>query len=118
MAEELLRHQIHGSPPPAPPTLGGGAVDPLPHYLELQEAIERSRGDVGGRLRLASVQRKAARASLARANYQAALEREPRALSETTQPLEKPRRSGSVVGRNAPCLCGSGKKYKKCCLGK
>ena len=22
------------------------------------------------------------------------------------------------TGRNAPCLCGSGKKYKKCCLGK
>jgi len=22
------------------------------------------------------------------------------------------------VGRNAPCPCGSGKKYKKCCLGK
>jgi hypothetical protein len=22
------------------------------------------------------------------------------------------------VGRNDPCLCGSGKKYKKCCLGK
>ena len=21
------------------------------------------------------------------------------------------------VGRNAPCPCGSGKKYKKCCLG-
>jgi len=20
------------------------------------------------------------------------------------------------IGRNAPCLCGSGKKYKKCCL--
>lgn len=20
-------------------------------------------------------------------------------------------------GRNDPCLCGSGKKYKKCCLG-
>ncbi|MGN6136860.1 MAG: SEC-C metal-binding domain-containing protein [Aureliella sp.] len=20
------------------------------------------------------------------------------------------------VGRNAPCPCGSGKKYKKCCL--
>lgn len=19
------------------------------------------------------------------------------------------------IGRNAPCLCGSGKKYKKCC---
>jgi hypothetical protein len=22
------------------------------------------------------------------------------------------------IGRNEPCLCGSGKKYKKCCLGK
>ena len=21
-------------------------------------------------------------------------------------------------GRNDPCLCGSGKKYKKCCIGK
>ena len=22
----------------------------------------------------------------------------------------------SKIGRNDPCLCGSGKKYKKCCL--
>ncbi|MEA3347685.1 MAG: SEC-C metal-binding domain-containing protein, partial [Pseudomonadota bacterium] len=22
------------------------------------------------------------------------------------------------IGRNDPCFCGSGKKYKKCCLGK
>ena len=22
------------------------------------------------------------------------------------------------AGRNEPCPCGSGKKYKKCCLGK
>ena len=27
-------------------------------------------------------------------------------------------RAGTKVGRNAPCPCGSGKKYKKCCLGK
>jgi len=26
------------------------------------------------------------------------------------------KRSGSRVGRNDPCPCGSGKKYKKCCL--
>jgi uncharacterized protein YecA (UPF0149 family) len=26
--------------------------------------------------------------------------------------------SKSKLGRNAPCPCGSGKKYKKCCLGK
>ena len=24
---------------------------------------------------------------------------------------------GSPLGRNDPCPCGSGKKYKKCCLG-
>jgi uncharacterized protein YecA (UPF0149 family) len=26
--------------------------------------------------------------------------------------------SKAQVGRNDPCPCGSGKKYKKCCLGK
>jgi uncharacterized protein YecA (UPF0149 family) len=25
-------------------------------------------------------------------------------------------RQGPKVGRNDPCPCGSGKKYKKCCL--
>jgi hypothetical protein len=44
------------------------------------------------------------------------------------QPLPKKEADGSVgeqtivkgekVGRNDPCPCGSGKKYKKCCLGK
>ncbi len=36
-------------------------------------------------------------------------------------PAAKPvtfRREGSKVGRNDPCPCGSGKKYKKCCMGK
>ena len=31
---------------------------------------------------------------------------------------EKPatvKREGKKIGRNAPCPCGSGKKYKKCC---
>lgn len=26
-------------------------------------------------------------------------------------------RTSSKLGRNEPCACGSGKKYKKCCLG-
>jgi len=26
------------------------------------------------------------------------------------------KRDGPKVGRNDPCPCGSGKKYKKCCL--
>jgi uncharacterized protein YchJ len=29
-----------------------------------------------------------------------------------------PARRGKKIGRNAPCPCGSGKKYKKCCLKK
>jgi uncharacterized protein len=27
----------------------------------------------------------------------------------------EPRHTASKVGRNDPCPCGSGKKYKKCC---
>jgi yecA family protein len=30
-------------------------------------------------------------------------------------PWDTPRRVGPKVGRNEPCPCGSGKKYKKCC---
>ena len=30
-----------------------------------------------------------------------------------TKPIRNPLRG---VGRNDPCPCGSGKKYKKCCL--
>ncbi len=26
-----------------------------------------------------------------------------------------PERKGQKIGRNDPCPCGSGKKYKKCC---
>ena len=30
-------------------------------------------------------------------------------------PIETVRRQGRKIGRNEPCPCGSGKKYKKCC---
>ena len=38
-------------------------------------------------------------------------------VSEAAQQLEKARpvRTGPKVGRNDPCPCGSGKKYKQCC---
>jgi uncharacterized protein YecA (UPF0149 family) len=29
-----------------------------------------------------------------------------------------PQRFVTKIGRNEPCPCGSGRKYKKCCLGK
>jgi uncharacterized protein YecA (UPF0149 family) len=34
---------------------------------------------------------------------------------QRTQPV---RRVEAKVGRNDPCPCGSGKKYKKCCMSK
>lgn len=34
---------------------------------------------------------------------------------EEEQKVKKPRRTGEQVGRNDPCPCGSGKKFKKCC---
>lgn len=30
--------------------------------------------------------------------------------------IQHPYKTTSKIGRNDPCLCGSGKKYKKCCL--
>jgi len=38
--------------------------------------------------------------------------------AESKKPAERPPtpvRSGPKVGRNDPCPCGSGKKYKACC---
>ena len=33
--------------------------------------------------------------------------------------IKKPvRRESAKVGRNDPCTCGSGKKYKQCCMNK
>lgn len=34
------------------------------------------------------------------------------------QPIKAPIRTVNKVGRNDPCPCGSGQKYKRCCLGK
>lgn len=34
------------------------------------------------------------------------------------RPAHPPDRAAKKIGRNAPCPCGSGKKYKKCCLAK
>jgi len=30
----------------------------------------------------------------------------------------KPKQADPKVGRNDPCPCGSGKKFKKCCMAK
>jgi len=45
---------------------------------------------------------------------------QPKEIRKTNRVFEiseppKPARAGPKVGRNDPCPCGSGKKYKKCC---
>ena len=44
----------------------------------------------------------------------------PEDISEVTRLLNppKPKKAGPKVGRNDPCPCGSGKKFKKCCMAK
>jgi preprotein translocase subunit SecA len=37
------------------------------------------------------------------------------AAEDLSKPKPKPQRTGPKVGRNDPCPCGSGKKYKNCC---
>ncbi len=37
------------------------------------------------------------------------------AAGAEARPAEPIKRDGDKIGRNAPCPCGSGKKYKKCC---
>lgn len=40
---------------------------------------------------------------------------QPTSMPFTTRPLSEPIRAAAKVGRNDPCPCGSGKKFKKCC---
>ena len=37
------------------------------------------------------------------------------AAENLSKPKSQPKRTGPKVGRNDPCPCGSGKKYKNCC---
>ena len=34
---------------------------------------------------------------------------------QLSEPYAEPVRTEPKIGRNEPCACGSGKKYKKCC---
>jgi len=94
---------------------GYGQKDPLREYQRegfemFAEMIERIKSETVGalmRVRIAS-----------EADVQALAPEEdiPLAYSggDASQP-EPAQREGKKVGRNDPCPCGSGKKYKKCC---
>ena len=42
----------------------------------------------------------------------------PKSYPTYSTPTARPASSAPKIGRNDPCPCGSGKKYKKCCLEK
>jgi len=46
------------------------------------------------------------------------LEQARMAGSGDYQPVQQIVRGAAKIGRNDPCPCGSGKKYKKCCGAK
>ncbi len=63
---------------------------------------------------VAETQRAPVNVQYQHADYGSALDEEPKkedAQPEKTQPFV---RQGEKVGRNSPCPCGSGKKYKQC----
>jgi len=43
--------------------------------------------------------------------------RRPEMLRSAHSPAQLSQGPARRVGRNDPCPCGSGKKFKKCCLG-
>lgn len=61
-----------------------------------------------------------ARAKLERLEFDLAIERTrvvrlERQLAKLELPVQSTTQPNQKTGRNAPCPCGSGKKYKRCC---
>jgi preprotein translocase subunit SecA len=68
-------------------------------------------GDAGLTQNFAAAGREAARSGALADSSGEAYE----AAQQATRTVVAPRNVGEKIGRNDPCPCGSGKKYKKCC---
>jgi preprotein translocase subunit SecA len=90
-----------------------GQIDPLREYqLEGYEMFENM---------IASIEEEVAK-YIMKAQIQNNLERQEVAKGHAVHPKEgdekvkrKPVKKAIDIGRNDPCICGSGKKYKNCC---
>ncbi|MBU1739956.1 MAG: preprotein translocase subunit SecA, partial [Proteobacteria bacterium] len=99
---------------------GYGQMDPLREYKKeayamFADMFQRIKDETIGTLFLIQLEDKEAMEA-----YYAEELRQEMALSHPggdggEEPKAEPVRKGQKVGRNAPCPCGSGKKYKKCC---
>ncbi|WP_027409300.1 preprotein translocase subunit SecA [Anoxybacteroides tepidamans] len=104
-AMEQLRQGIH--------LRAYGQVDPLREYQMEGYAMFEAM--------IASIEEEVAK-YIMKAEIHSNLERQEVAKGEAVHPKEdegevkrKPVRKAMDVGRNDPCICGSGKKYKNCC---
>ncbi len=96
---------------------GYGQVDPLVEYKReghamFQAMIDKIKEDIIRGLFYIRVEREQEREQLQREQ-----EQQPMYFShgDSSAPATKTVRKGKKIGRNDPCPCGSGKKYKKCC---
>ena len=104
-AMEQLRQGIH--------LRAYGQIDPLREYqMEGYAMFENM---------IASIEEEVAK-YIMKAEIHSNLERQEVAKGEAVHPKEgegevkrKPYRKAVRIGRNDPCICGSGKKYKHCC---
>ena len=89
-------------------------------FAQLVETVDREAVEMIFRLQLASPPPETAQADTSRMK---AVHEEASAMgyggvdeeSRTAGKKQPVKRSTQKVGRNDPCPCGSGKKYKKCC---
>lgn len=96
---------------------GYGQLDPLREYKKegyalFEELMDRIREETLTTLSRIPVLRQ-------RSEDETLSKKKKRAMQfshgEESEKPETVRRAGKKIGRNAPCPCGSGKKYKKCC---
>lgn len=94
---------------------GYGQRDPLTEYKKeafnmFAELTGRISADVVSRLFKIQI-REGDSVSRQQQTHRQAIRYNKGEISESSQPVTR----GKKVGRNEPCPCGSGKKYKKCC---
>jgi preprotein translocase subunit SecA len=105
---------------------GYGQRDPLTEYKKeafdlFQDMVERVKAAVVERLfkvqivRDAPMELPALTAWADARESRGSLPGEPGRTSAQVPRPQAPARAGEKIGRNDPCYCGSGKKYKKCC---
>ena len=92
---------------------GGEVYEPPPPWLEsYKEHLEEHKKSEERMARMPEV-------SFPSVTSYPSFEPQPRAPAPPpAQPVEPFRNAAARIGRNDPCWCGSGKKYKKCHLGK